>query len=467
MTTPGGVPNLPVGALTIDTLASKVQDMTPTAMRGRADERMPGIFGGSNGGNVLSDLTPFGILMRIWSEFNSAVATADPADIEGPEDLPDLLLSFIEDLPVVGELVGLLDAIMGTYEGDDPVLVQVQNIFTLIRNLFGGLDFTDIGSLDPSSIWEGIISGFLNPLGLGGFDDFNAIRDNFTNAINGTPNATGNTTAAFGQATQKLLSFLKSGADGTDGTDADGAATQLALAGLRDAAIANAAEIALLKSGGTIGFDDFLRVGANLGSDWSLSYPVGSLGTWGTDGANAAFDPAFAAGTREAKARWLGAVATTSTTDYQDIKLVLASAPDTDIFKLYVGHNDLIGRIDTGGTNYVRFRVGGDGTYELSRFVSGAQTVMKSGTTSVPGAAATVQFLVGEKATTTLRKYRVKINNVDVFVGAGGWFTESGTASLAGASYRGWGMGCRVEAPIFGIQIVPGKVNQWLAQDQT
>ena len=115
VTTPGGVPNLPTGALTIPTLAEKLQDMSGTAMRNRAAERMSSIFNGSSGGNPLVDLTPFGILTRIWAEFNSAVANADPADIQGPEDLPGLLLAFIESLPVVGELVGLL---RGEGEGD-------------------------------------------------------------------------------------------------------------------------------------------------------------------------------------------------------------------------------------------------------------------------------------------------------------------------------------------------------------
>ena len=143
MTTPGGIPNLPVGSLTLPTLAAKLQDMSGTAMHSRAAERFSSIFDTSTGGDPLLTLTPFGILTRIWAEFNSAVANADPADINGPEDLPGLLLKFIEDLPVVGELVGLLEAILGTYDGDDPVLLEIQEIFTLIRNLFAGVDFSE------------------------------------------------------------------------------------------------------------------------------------------------------------------------------------------------------------------------------------------------------------------------------------------------------------------------------------
>jgi hypothetical protein len=166
VTTPGGVSNLPAEALTLDTLASRLQDMSPSAMRGRAAERFPSIFDGSSGGNPLTDLTPLGILTRIWAEFNSAVANADPADIQGPEDLPNLLLKFIEDLPVVGELVGLLEAILGTYDGDDPVLLQIQDVFGIFRTLFAGLDFTNPSSLDPAEIWHAVVSTFLLPLNL-------------------------------------------------------------------------------------------------------------------------------------------------------------------------------------------------------------------------------------------------------------------------------------------------------------
>ncbi len=164
MTTPGGVPNLPKGALTLETLASKLQDMTPVAMRGRAAERIPGTYDGSTGGNALSDLSPFGILTQLFAGFNSHVANADPADIQGPEDLPGLLLDFIESLPVIGELVGLLEAILGTYDGDDAVLLDVQKYFGLFRDLFGliDLDLDDLPTVEE--VWQLVVTNFIQPL---------------------------------------------------------------------------------------------------------------------------------------------------------------------------------------------------------------------------------------------------------------------------------------------------------------
>lgn len=145
MTVPGGVPNLPAAALTLENLAVRLQDQTASAIRNLANARVPSIFDSSTGGAIVSDLSPFGIITRIWAEVVSAIANADPADINGPEDLPGLLWDFIEGLPVIGELIGLLEAIMGTYAGDDAVLLAVQQIFFPIRKLLQLVSGQDVG----------------------------------------------------------------------------------------------------------------------------------------------------------------------------------------------------------------------------------------------------------------------------------------------------------------------------------
>lgn len=135
MTIPGGAPNLPTGSLTVDTLAERIQDTSNAAMKARAVERFPSTFDNSTGLSAASDFTPFGILTSIFAGVNSVIARADPADIQGPDDLPGLFLDFIEGLPVIGQFVGLLEAIIGTYNGDDQVLLTVQEIFAPIRAL--------------------------------------------------------------------------------------------------------------------------------------------------------------------------------------------------------------------------------------------------------------------------------------------------------------------------------------------
>ena len=129
MTTPAGVPNLPVEALTVGTLADQLQNQTSAAARSRASQRIPSIFNSSTGGSIASDLTPFGIIGKIWAEVNSLIANANPDDITGPEDIPALLIHFIEDLPVVGQFVKLLEAFTGQYDGTDQILLTIQDLF--------------------------------------------------------------------------------------------------------------------------------------------------------------------------------------------------------------------------------------------------------------------------------------------------------------------------------------------------
>lgn len=137
MTTPGGVPNLPTGALTLDTLVGKLHDMSPSAMRGRGAARVPAIFDSSMGGNPMSDYSFLGLMMQLWGGFSSAIANADPADITGPDDLPGLLVTFIEDLPIVGEFVTLMkEVINGTFDIGD-VVTAIENSFNTLGSMLG------------------------------------------------------------------------------------------------------------------------------------------------------------------------------------------------------------------------------------------------------------------------------------------------------------------------------------------
>lgn len=158
MTVPGGVISLPPGASTLETLENNLQNMSSPAMKARAVDRFPDIMNGSTGGSPAVDLTPFGILTNIWAGTNSLVAQADPADIQGPEDLPHLLLQFIEGLPVIGQLVKLVEAILGTYDGNDQVLLTIQGIFDPIRKLMQMITgvFTGFPSVAQ------VVSGFPN-----------------------------------------------------------------------------------------------------------------------------------------------------------------------------------------------------------------------------------------------------------------------------------------------------------------
>ncbi|MCX7427238.1 MAG: hypothetical protein NTW96_16620, partial [Planctomycetia bacterium] len=97
---------------------------------------MPVIFDNSSGGDIASELSPFGIIAAIWSGVNSLIATADPEDIQGPEDIPALLIDFIEGLPVVGQLIDLLEALTGNYTGEDQTLLAIQDFLAPVIEFF-------------------------------------------------------------------------------------------------------------------------------------------------------------------------------------------------------------------------------------------------------------------------------------------------------------------------------------------
>ena len=115
-------------------------------MRARAGERVPNIFNSSTGGDILNDLSPFGIITNIWAGINSLIANSDPSDIQGPEDLPPLLMDFIEGLPFVGQFVTLLQALVGTYDGEDETLLDIQELLSPIIEFFSDL-ITQFGTL--------------------------------------------------------------------------------------------------------------------------------------------------------------------------------------------------------------------------------------------------------------------------------------------------------------------------------
>jgi hypothetical protein len=267
--------------------------------------------------------------------------------------------------------------------------------------------------------------------------------------------------AWLGDTWQDVLDFLGQGADGTANTGRRIAGTKTAIASLRDSVVTQSAAIARL--GGYGALDGFNRTGPDLGPDWTVIIQ-GGAGGWGTDGTAAVLIPAYPNGTLEVAARWDGATAPVSSTDYQQGTIILGSAPG-QAFGLY-GYNDILLRCDASPTidNYVRARVGRNGTWVVAAIVANSVIPMFSGTVTPPGAAGRIEFFAGELATENPRKFCLRINDDEVLP-----FTdEPGEDSLFGEDYRGYGHGGRAESVAFSatVDAQPGSVNQWSAMDQ-
>jgi hypothetical protein len=242
---------------------------------------------------------------------------------------------------------------------------------------------------------------------------------------------------------------------------------QSALAAQTAALTGVAAQVARLNTaftGGVSAYDDFEAAhSGDLGAGWSLAYSSGP-GNIYCDGHNAAWNPGVLTATpRTVRARWLGANATSSS-DYQRVELILNSVPENPLIGSPAA-NDILLRMDSGGTNFVRVRFRGDNVVLISRVVSGTETVMNSGSLTVPMVAGA--SLAGEAGKLgTARYFRALMNGFPVLE-----VTEGGTASLVGSSYRGWGLGMFAGSNnvliVIPAQSKPGQVKQWTASDLT
>lgn len=214
-------------------------------------------------------------------------------------------------------------------------------------------------------------------------------------------------------------------------------------------------------------YDEFERRGPSLGSNWSTPWGSGN-GTLTTEGHNAALPFVWPGGNSQWFSRYVGPNAA-SVTDWQVVSIVLGSSPGLAPFN-YCGHNDVLGRV--GGTgDYIRLRIGGDGSWSLSKFVSGVEYIMArefAGAITVPGPGSIITLYCGDRAANNLAHFRATINNatlVDIDEPIGGSF---GPASNCGGLYRGRGLGLRAEGIPFIMAgwVSPGLVNYWSSSDQ-
>ena len=230
--------------------------------------------------------------------------------------------------------------------------------------------------------------------------------------------------------------------------------------------------------------DSFTGAAAsNLGSNWSQTYyaPVdgvktkdAGVGTCGLDGNGNTHWTGSGLNSREVVNRRINSNAT-SATDYQIISLKINAPIAFDMYgSVYF---DLWGRMDAYG-NGIRARIGGNGIFNavtLSRFTGGTSSVNATETVMWGPQPLLIPPLWNEKWTllcgTTDGLRTFKIQRGDGFTVVN--HTESGTGSLAGAGYRGWGWG-QAAGPsqtftpknlVLFYQVPPPDVQEWSVGD--
>lgn len=169
-------PQLPWGSTTQGDLAevvvmpaglgSALQDQSASKFQGLTSGRFPGVMRGTSAGDPAMQAGPLGFIVDLVAQFMSTVSNADPESIARPEDLHALVTDFVEDLPLVGELISLKDAMMGVYDGDDPIFQFIQNLFAPLRKLLelasGVSGIPSVGQVTSgwSSLWDDIQADF-------------------------------------------------------------------------------------------------------------------------------------------------------------------------------------------------------------------------------------------------------------------------------------------------------------------
>lgn len=410
MTTPAGVPNLPAGALTSETLAAMLQDHSTAAMRGQIRSRMPSIFNSSTGGNVDNDLSMFGLIAKLFSAVNSGIRNADPADIQGPSDIPELLWDFIESLPLIGQLIGLLEAINGNYDGDDETLLAIQIIHEPLRRILQLLTGHDEGDGWPTAADVG--DGWLH------------LHDAQNNKIQGVIDNIYNAFANLGESLDENnpLHYVIDAILGIFDTARAGGALALSLS----------ARVRALESAGntiTLTFNG-AAVTPLPSSDYDIRRFGGGAGDIGTDGkGNMVWKP-FGAGSRTVIARYKLAGLTV---DNGHIQGMLATNPLPYIFD--DAYTYVTFRVNAANDTMMRLRIGYDSML-LQAVVSDVVTDIGSPADVDPKAGNDFDIWYGDPGDTNHRHFVVALKG-EVVIDT----TDSAAVSQYGSGYRDIGVG--------------------------
>jgi hypothetical protein len=218
---------------------------------------------------------------------------------------------------------------------------------------------------------------------------------------------------------------------------------------------------------GILASDNFMRTNANtLGPNWYESYSAGP-GYFTIKNNMAVWEPGL--GTREGLFLWLGP-GNASQTDYQDVGVVLASGPGRAnlVLGFVTGYNDVICRAALG--NYVRWRCGGDRSWELSYYTAATKHVVQTGELPyTPSAGTFIHIQAGvydddNPANDNPRLFRCWLGS-DLIT----QWEDTTAATAMGAANRGWGMGGQGEGGtiiLVTASVGPGSLQTWLARDQ-
>jgi len=217
-----------------------------------------------------------------------------------------------------------------------------------------------------------------------------------------------------------------------------------------------------------------------LGANWTQTYSgAGGAGVCGLTGnGNANWQPSGSAARQV-----INRHNTTSTTDNQVVSVQFAAPVGFDLLGgVYI---DILARMNSTSTDYIRARIGGNGvlnTITLSSFIGGAETVLWWQPLLIPPVWNETWTLICG-TTNGARNFKIQrgdylavgpvLSSLGVTIGGTVTvvdFTEKGTQSGLGSTHRGWGWGMAAGPgilPPYLDQVPPPNIELWAAGDNT
>lgn len=376
-------------------------------------------------------------------------ATAAPAVLV-PPFTPQQLLQMGADF-VEGLLRAVVKAVLGVFSLDIPAFDQLSAWADQLASDVGSL-FGQVGQLVDDLLHNTI-----------------AVLGSIPQAlVTGLTGALTIVTGTIGG----VIDGIVNGFLGLFGSNWGVADAQSAAAAIAEQQAATAAGVAALQQqsntaaqSGASAFVDFSTKAdaTSLGADFAQFYSGSGTSTWGIVSGRVSVVGAAAAG-RVARAVY---TALGTLTDYQRVSAVFSSSQMVTSFgflsaSVIYGFNYIDGRSDATGANCVRV-IFGNGSLWFGAVIAGVWTQWTTqGHAFKPGAIYSLEC----GTSGGIRQYKVLCNSVPILV-----WTEVGTASLLGASYRKSGLGAEWQVGYDGgggvFYAGPGNVAAFAIADST
>jgi hypothetical protein len=378
-----------------------------------------------------------------------------------PAPLVEFVLSMIDDIPILGDL---LEIILGVSDGEgiDPT--------ELLTGFFGGLRaflpfLPDLGGggLNPIEAAADFIQGILNPANILAFFNPGLIP-----GLDASKITSGSFADGIVPGVISLMNGIFGGLTGwfpNENENANQSAVAEATASQTQVLARIAAQVADLQAAMSdddpttiVVEDNFEYSGAPNPTKWHITdLGPATTGNLEVDGHQLVFDQS-GTNDRTFRLEYIGPDHT-ATVDNYGIKIILGSWITTNSSS--PATHDLLIRANLAFTRYVRIRIAPK-WIEVAAFVDGVKTVIDTASIAQPAAGSIISVEAGTDADPDARVFAVTINTTTY------GFEDVAAVSHVGPDYRERGLQLHATQRTFwgaNQQLAPGPVAHWVSEN--